>query len=1050
LKLSSISIHNPVFAWMLMAGFIVFGLISYERLGISQLPDVDFPVITIKASLEGAAAEIMETDISDVIEDAISGIEGIREIQSNVRYGSVTITAEMNLNRNVDAALQEIQSAVSQATRRLPKDMDPPIVSKKNSEDRPIMWIVLTGKGELRDLMDYARYDLKSKFQTVAGVGDIAMGGYVDRSLRVWLDPVKMKNLEITVDDVLQSISTEHSEQPSGRIDLPREEILLRTKGEASTEKQASNIPITRRGGAPVFRIITLNDIGSVNDGLDDIRRISRFNKIPAIGLGIQKQRGANAVAIGRGVFALMDKIKNDLPPGYALNVAYDSTVFIENSIHELTFTLFLSAILTSLVIWIFLGSLSSAFNVLLAIPTSIVGSFIVIYFFGFTLNTFTMLGLSLAIGVVVDDAIMVLENIERHKRLTKDPIEAAEKGTLEIYFAALAATLAVVAIFLPVAFMSGIIGKYFFQFGVTITATVLLSLLEALTLTPMRAARFGSTVALNREKKSINYGKLNKISFGQAWQKKSDKILHDLGESYGALLEKTLKRPLLTTVIIAVFFLITLTSLKFVKREFLPPEDQSRLILMVKLPAGSSLEYTNSQVKLLEDKLIQHKAVERFMAAIGGIGGGDSNSAMIFLTLKPPNKRPPHLEVAMDLRQQLNKLNKYMKVIVQDPSTQSLSASRGAPIEFYIKGPDWEKLAFYSEEIEKKMKESGKFNDIDTNYQQGSPEIQIIPDRMKAALYGVSMNEISSAVSTFIGGKVAGKFTDNGHRYDIKVKMLDSYRNQINTLSYLWLRNNHGELVRLIDVVQIKRAPAILSITRINRNRAITVSAAPAMNPVNKKADIDEQTARNLALQIADEVMPDGYTAELTGNSKTSSESDNALIIALLLGIVISYMILASQFNSFMHPLTVLLALPFSFSGAIISLIIFKQSLNLYSFIGIILLMGLVKKNSILLVDFAIHQKEMQTNVVKAMIEAGKTRLRPILMTTVTTMAAALPPALALGPGAESRIPMAVTVLGGVLFSTVMTLFLVPSVFVLLSKLKGKPVMRRYHKSIN
>jgi len=1031
MKLSSISIRNPVFAWMLMAGLIVFGAISYERLGISQLPDVDFPVITIKASLEGAAAEIMETDVADVIEDAISGIEGIREIQSNVRYGSVTITAEMNLNRDVDAALQEVQSAVSQATRRLPQDIDPPIVSKKNSEDRPIMWIVLTGKGELRDLMDYARYELKSKFQTVEGVGDVAMGGYVDRSLRVWLDPVKMKNLEITVEDVLQSISTEHSEQPSGRIDLPREEILLRTKGEATTEKQAANIPITRRGGAPVFRTITLSDTGTVKDDLDDIRRISRFNKVPAIGLGIQKQRGANAVAIAHGVFKMLDEVKKDLPEGYDLNVGFDSTRFIENSIDELTFTLFLSAILTSLVIWLFLGSLASAFNVLLAIPTSIIGSFIVIYFFGFTLNTFTMLGLSLAIGIVVDDAIMVLENIERHRKFTKDPLEAAEKGTLEIYFAALAATLSVVAIFLPVAFMSGIIGKYFFQFGVTITATVLLSLLEALTLTPMRASRFAGLEKTNKTSKSKN---LSRESFGQKWRNTSGKAMDSLAQRYGVLLEKTLKRPLLTTGVILVFFLVSLIPLKFVKREFLPPEDQSRLILIVKLPAGSSLEYTNSQVRLVEDSLAEHKDIEKFMAIIGGIGGGESNSAMFFLTLKSPDKRPPHLAVAADLRGRLNKLSKSMRVIVQDPSTQSLSASRGAPIEFYIKGPDWNKLAAYSEEIEKRMKESGSFNDIDTNYQQGSPEIQIVPDRAKAAMYGVSMSEISNAVSTFIGGKVAGKFTDKGHRYDIKVKMLDSYRNQVNTLSYLWIRNNHGELVRLIDVVEVKRVPAILAITRINRSRAITISAAPA---ANQKASLDEQESRDLALKIAHDVMADGYSAELTGNSKTASESNNALIIALLLGIVVSYMILGSQFNSFVHPFTVLLSLPFSFSGAIIALLVFRQSLNLYSFIGIILLMGLVKKNSILLVEFAIHQKTIQTSVVKAMVEAGKTRLRPILMTTVTTIAAALPPALALGPGAESRIPMAVTVLGGMVFSTVMTLFLVPSVFVLLTKVK-------------
>ena len=1014
MKLPGISIHNPVFAWMLMGGLIVFGLIAYSRLGVSELPDVDFPVITIKASLDGAAAEIMETNVADIIEDAISGTEGVREIQSSIYYGSATITAELNLNRNVDAALMEIQSAVAQAAKRLPKDMDPPVVSKKNPEDRPIIWVVLTGSGPLTALMDYARYDLKPKFQEITGVGDIFMGGYVDRALRVWLDPVKMRDMEITVGDVFESISTEHSEPPSGRIDLPKEEILLRTKGEATSEKQARNLPVTHRGGAPVFRTITLGDLGEVKDDLDDVRRITRFNKVPAVGLGIQKQRGANAVAIAHDVYAKLKDLQTKLPSGYHLDIGFDSTRFIEDSIHELTFTLFLSAILTAIVIWIFLGSLSSSFNVLLAIPTSIIGSFIIIYMFGFTLNTFTMLGLSLAIGVVVDDAIMVLENIERHRQFTKDPLQAAEEGANEIYFAAMAATLAVVAIFLPVAFMKGVIGRYFYQFGVTISATVLLSLLEALTLTPMRASIFNARMKSNK------------------WQEKSIYLMGRLSELYARMLEKTLRKPLLTTVTITLFFALTMMSVKFVKREFIPPEDQSRLMLMIKLPSGSSLEYTDEQTKLVENYLLKHPAINKIVVAVGGFGGNQSNFAQMFLTLKPPGQRPPHLVVAKEFRKDLNAINKKMKVIVQDPSNQNLSASRGFPIEFYIKGPDWDQLAKYSEEIETKMKESGKFNDVDTNYQKGSPEIYVIPDRRKAAMYGVSVNEIADAISVLIGGRVAGKFTDQGHRYDIKVKMLDSYRNRLDALSYLWIRTNRGELVRLMDVAEVKKSPSILSISRINRNRAITITASPGAN-------IDEESARTLALKIASDSMPPGYSPELTGNSKTSAESNSSLIIALLLGVIVSYMILGSQFNSFVHPFTVLLALPFSLTGAVIALIIFHQTLNLYSFIGIILLMGLVKKNSILLVEFAIHQKEHDTNVVRAMIAAGKTRLRPIVMTSMTTLAAALPPALALGPGAESRIPMAVTVLGGVIFSTVMTLFLVPSVHVLFANRKAK-----------
>ena len=1017
MTLSDISIKNPVFAWMLMFGLILFGFISFRKMGLSQMPDVDFPVVNISVNLNGAAPEIMETNVVDIIEESVMSVEGIVSLTSTSKYGSANITVEFDLNQDVDAALQDIQTKVIQAQKLLPKELDPPVVTKYNPEEQPIMWVGVSYTGNKRDLMVYIKDHLKNKFSTVPGVGQIMLGGYTDRNLRLWVDGKKLSQRELTIDDILSTIQKEHVEVPAGLLETKTQQMNIRSMGEAPSVTMFGNLPISFRGGTPIFDSnIRIKDIALLEDGLDDVMRVSRFNGKQAVGMGIIKQRGVNAVKVAEDVKKQIELVKKDLPPGFEIGVNSDSTRFIKESIEELEFTLILSAILTSLVTWFFLGSLSSTINILLAIPTSIMGSFIILNAFGFTLNTFTLLGLSLAIGIVVDDAIMVLENIVRHREMGKSLLTAAIDGAREITFAAIAATLAIVAIFLPVAFMSGIIGKYFYQFAITITAAVLLSLLEALTLTPMRCSQFLQTRSENRFMKMVDAG----MSKMEVW--------------YEAILIFCLSHKLIVLSISAIIFGASIFIIKPIKKEFVPSQDQSQLLIRLQTPVGSSFSYTDTMAAKCEEYLLANKDILRVYA---NIGGGGSNSVMFFITLKSPQERTlnpetkrryTQNEISVLFRKELGKISKELKIVVQDLSMRGFSSSRGFPVEFYIQGKSWEKLAESSNEIIKQMKESGKFVDVDTNYQVGQPELHIVPNREAAMRYGVSISSIGTVIGTMIGGVKSGQFTEGGHRYYVNLRVAAREREKIEDIKDLYVRNNKGELVRVSDVVKIEETKSLQSITRMSRERAITIFANPAPGA-------SQEIALKKAEEIARKVLPEGYSVGFSGSAKTMGDSFNSLGYALLLGIVIAYMILASQFNSYIHPITVLLALPFSFTGAVFSLWITGNSLNVYSFIALILLMGLVKKNSIILVDFTNQLRESGLAVKDALLKAGPVRLRPILMTSISTIAAAIPPALSIGPGGETRVPMAIAIIGGIVVSTLLTLVVVPCAYMVFAR---------------
>lgn len=1021
MNLPEIAVRRPVFAWMLMAALILFGFICASRMGISQLPDVDFPVVSINITYQGAAPEIIESNVIDVIEDTVMTVEGVRNVSSSARYGTASITVEFELSRDIAQALQDVQSKVAGAQRLLPKDIDPPVITKTNPEDQPILWIAVSSDKHKRpELMRYVKDVLKDRFSSVEGVGEILLGGYVDPNLRVWVSGRELAKYELAVTDVLNAIQSEHSELPAGQISSGMKEYDVRTLGEAKSPEEFGNIVINQRGGQPVYTRITLNQVAKSEEGLNDVRRMSRLNGTPAVGLGVRKQRGSNAVAVAHAVKARMAEVNKQLPEGMQLTVNFDTTKFIEDSVGEFKFTLVLSALVTALVCWLFLGSWTATLNIILAIPTSIIGTFIVLYFFGFTLNTFTLLGLSLAIGIVVDDAIMVLENIVRHREMGENRVEAALKGTRQVTFAAMAATLAVVAIFLPVAFMQGVVGKFFFQFGITMTVAVLLSLLEALTLTPMRASTF--VQAGNRTTR-----------IGRA----ADYVFHAIAALYRTLLDVALRHRWKVILGSLVFFAASFYTINYLNKEFMPAQDQGNFIVRLQTPEDSSLEFTDGKFRMAEAFLKSRPEVERFFTTIGGFQGtGQVNTGIIFVTLKNRGERGVDPEQGHELNQreimnvtrtQLRKIDD-LKVTIQDLSLRGFSASLGFPIEFTIQGQDWDKLAAYSKTIIEKLNATGLVTDTNSDYREGKPEIQIIPDRAKASARGVSISAISETVNATVGGVVAGKYSSQGHRYDVRVRLEEQERDRAEQIKRLYVRNNRGELIPLSEVVQLVERSSLAQISRYNRERSIKIWA-------NVASGASQEKALQAAQAVTREVLPPAYHIQFVGGSQSFRESFADLGFALFLGLLVSYMVLASQFNSFIHPVTVLMALPFSVSGAFLTLLMFDQSLNIYSFIGLILLMGIVKKNSILLVDFTNQVRDRGVALRPALLEACPIRLRPILMTSFATIAAALPLALAFGPGAETRVPMALAVIGGVIVSTMLTLFVVPCVYELFAR---------------
>lgn len=1011
MNLTEACVRKPVLAWMLMAATVVFGVVAGGRIGISQFPDVDFPTINVSASWEGAAPEVMENEVVEPLEETLVQIEGIRSLTSSSRQGSCNITVEIELSRDVDIALQDVQNKVSQAVRRLPRDMDPPTVSKSNPEDNPIMMVRLGGPYPQRVLSDYVRYGLKEKLQTIPGIGEISLMGTLERNVRIWLDAAKLDEKNLTVGDITSALAREHVELPAGRLETPGREVNVRVLGEAIDLDTLRKIVIREVAGSPIY----LSDVGMVEDGFEDVRRIARVDGGPAQGIGIKKQRGANAVALARRVRAAIDEYKKTLPADMNLGITNDSTRFISDSVSEIEFELLLSVVLTAFVCWLFLGSLSSTLNVILAIPMSLLGTVAIIYFLGFTFNTFTLLAMALAVGIVVDDAIMVMENIFRHREGGEALVPAALNGTKEIAFAALAATLAVVAIFIPVIFMKGIIGRYFLQFGITLCLAVVLSYIEAVTLAPARCSQFLKTTREGRNKVGLAVDQ----AFGR------------LERFYSRILHSSLRRPGLILALAAVLFAAAVVVFLVLPSEFVPSQDQSQVSVRLQTAVGSDITETDALLIKAEDTISKHPEITQIFSFVGGMGGGGVNSGMLFITLTPPKERKmSQAEISAVIRRELNAIP-GIRAVIQDTSQQGFTAQRGFPVEFSVRGADWNQLVPLSQKLMGELTASGMVVDLDSDYRVGMPELRITPDRAVCADVGVSVDEVATTINALVGGIRVGKYSTGGRRLDVRVKLMAGQRSRPEDISRLRVRARNGELVPLSSLVLFEEQAALQAITRRDRERAISIYANVA--PGHAQAEV---------LRVVEglgKTLPVGYRVVLGGSSVAFRDSMSSLLFAMVLGILIAYMILGSQFNSFKDPVTIITILPLSIAGAAFALLITGQSLNIFSMIGLLLLMGIVKKNSIILVDYANAFRNKGLSARDSIEKAGPIRLRPILMTAVATLMASIPPALGLGSGSEIRMPMAIAVIGGLVLSTALSLIVVPAFYVVSDRMGRK-----------
>jgi hydrophobe/amphiphile efflux-1 (HAE1) family protein len=1018
-RLTDACIRRPVMAWVLMGAVLILGLLAATRIGISQFPDVDIPIVNVDVTWEGAAPAVVENDVVEVLEEALSQVEGIKALRSTARQGGASLTLEFDLGRDIDLALQDAQAKISQAQRRLPTDIDPPVVRKSNPEDFPIMWLGLNGPFPAQVLSDYAYYRIKDRLQLVPGIGEIIMGGALERNVRVWLDAQKLDSRGLTVAEVIAALQRQHVELPAGQLISGGRETNVRVMGEAMDLKTLRGLSVAERNGTP----ITLEQVALVEDGFEDVRRMTRVDGLTAQGMGVKKQRGANAVAVAAEVRKAVDELRKDLPPGMDLGINFDSTVYISDSVHEMQFEIVVAVLLTALMCWFFLGSWSSTINVVLAIPMSLLGTIAVLYFLGMTLNTFTLLGLGLAVGLVVDDAIMVLENITRHRQMGEDRIRAAKYGTREIAFAALAASVAVVAIFSPVLFMDGMVGRFFLQFGIALCVAVMLSYVEAVTLAPARCAQF---LAVDEDRRSL-MGRLADASF--AWMERT----------YARVLTPSLRHPWLVLLGAVVAVALSLGLFALLPREMVPAQDQSRLQIRLQSAVGSSIQETDALIRRAEEIINAMPEVDRTFVMIGGFGGSNGvNTGGVFVTMVPKNQRAlSQAEFQDKLRRELRGIA-GLKVMIQDPSQQSFTAQRGFPIEVSVRGPDWDTLLASSRELMGKLNRSGLVVDLDTDTDLGMPELRVIPDRARCADLGISMADVANSLNSLVGGVLVGKYSAGDRRMDIRVRLLAAQRTSSEDLQRLRVRARSGDLVPLSSLVTIDEKPALQDIRRANRQRAVGLTA-------NVATGHSQQQALDLVQELGKE-LPPGYRVVLVGSSASYQESNTGLLFAMLLGILAAYMVLAAQFNSFLHPITVLSILPLTLTGAAISLWLGGQSLNLFSIIGLLLLMGIAKKNSIILVDYAnqLRERGETSDPAEAMRRAGPVRLRPILMTSCATILAAVPLALALGPGGEIRAPMAIAVIGGIAVSTVLSLVVVPAFYVIADRISARVRRKR------
>jgi multidrug efflux pump len=1015
MNLSEISIKRPVLAVVCSIVIIIFGAIGYSFLGVREYPAIDPPVVNVRTSYLGANAEIIEQQITEPLEKAVNGVEGVKNIVSSSAQGSSSITVEFELGVDLEKAANDVREKVSQATGNLPQDIDsPPSVAKQDSDSDPILFMQMqSNKRTLLELTDYAENVVQERLQTINGVSQVNVFGQ-RFAMRIWFDPVKLAAYRLTIQDVKNALDRENIELPGGKVRGSTTELTVKAYGKLASEDDFNNLIISQLEG----RIIRLKDIGYALLGPENEESSTRKNNFKSVNLAVVAQPGSNQVAIADELYTRLAQIKKDLPEDIMLEVGFDRTTFVRKAIEEVKETLFIAIVLVVIIIYLFFREWSLAFRPLIDIPVSLIGAFFIMYISGFSINVLTLLSLVLATGLVVDDGIVVTENIFKKMEGGMNKWQAAREGSKEIYFAVIATSITLAIVFLPIIFLQGFVGRLFREFGIVVAGAVLISAFVSLTLTPV-----------------LNIYLTPKGVYKHSWfYLKSEPFFRWMENGYRETLEGFMKKRWAAFIIVAACAAVIYLVGKGLPSELAPMEDRNRLRASVLAPEGTDFDYMEKVVVDVTQKVIdsvpEKYIVLSFSPSFGGSGG--VNSSFISIGLKPAAERKRSQD---QIAQQMNRMFKDytdVRVLVIQEQTISvgLGSRGGLPVQFVLQNLNFDKLKEKVPQFMEQVSKNPVFQGNDVNLKFNKPELQITIDRLKASELGISILDITNTLQLALSGRRFGYFIRNGKQYQVIGQVDRKDRDAPLDLKSFYVRSRDGELIQLDNLVNIAEASNPPTIYHFNRLKSATISAGLAPGKTMGEG-IKEME------KIADNVLDETFSTSLSGSSRDFAESTSNTLFAFVLALILIYLVLAAQFESFLDPFIIMITVPLALAGAIISLSVFGQSLNIFSQIGIIMLIGLVTKNGILIVEFANQKREAGQDKFTASIDAAVARLRPIMMTTFATTLGALPIAIAFGSAGTSRVPLGIVIIGGMLFSLILTLFVVPALYSYISRIK-------------
>jgi multidrug efflux pump len=1016
-KISTVSVQRPVFATVVSLLLVILGLLAYTRLAVRELPEVEAPIVSIETNYRGAAADVVETKITQVLEDRVSGLEGVTKITSQSIDGRSSINLEFVPERDVDEAANDVRDRVARAASNLPPEAEPPEIGKVDFNAEPVIWLNLSSSTlDVLQLTDYAERVIAERLGVLPGVARVRFGGARRYAMRVWIDREALAARQLTVTDIENALRRENVQLPAGRLESSQREFTLRTETGLDTEQDFRELVIGR--GADGY-LVRLREVADVRLAAENERSVSRSNGVPGISVGVEQISKANTLAVAAEVRAEMERIRPQLPPGTVLEINLDRSVFIEESMKEVVTALVISILLVLAVIYLFLGNLRATLIPAVTIPVSIIASFLVMASFGFSINVLTLLGLVLAIGLVVDDAIVVLENIYRRMENGEPALIAAVDGSREIGFAVIATTLVLVAVFVPISFLQGSVGKLFQEFGITVAAAVLFSSLVALTLTPMMASK-------------LLAGGATRSRLSNA----VDAFFHRLSATYETLLRRLMRRPWLVIGSTLAAMLVAALLVRALPSELAPAEDRGMLFLGLTGPEGASLEYMDRHGRMAEDIVLQEVAsgeiVRGNLRIPGGFGGAsDMNQARGFMVLAPWSERERSAEqIAQALRMQLNQIP-GVRSFVSAPG--GWVRGGGSPVQVVLGGTDYSELVQWRDLLMQRMQDNPGLSNIQSNYEERKPQVRVAIDRDRAADLGVSLQTVGRTLETVLGSRIVTTYIDRDREYNVILQGRAEDRATPSDLDNLYVRSDRtGGLIPLSNLVQLSEDAGPMRLNRFDRLRAITVSAALAPGyPLGEALEFVEGV-------VAKELP--SARLNYDGESREFKQSGNEMYFMFLLTLVVVFLVLAAQFESFLHPFVIMTTVPLAVIGALLGLWMYGMSINVFSQIAAIMLVGLAAKNGILIVEFANQLRDRGVEYREAVIEAAAIRLRPVLMTSLCTAFGAVPLMTASGAGAESRQAIGVVVFYGVMISVVLTLAVVPAVYTLVARNTKSP----------